>query len=107
MKNKHTTQLDKAYSSRINKLAKNFIVNKNSGLDILVEQLKYTRDSLLIKATENKELSTKIASIVVAVDEYEAYKKSEETAQKVFHWNNFFEFIKLNMEEWLALNDTI
>ena len=30
-----------------------------------------------------------------------------EKEQKEFHWNNFCEFIKLNLEEWLVLNDTV
>lgn len=107
MKNKQQTQIDKAYSSRVNALTKNFTVDSNIGLNILVEQLKYIRDSLIIKASHNKEFNTKISSLIVAVNEFEAYQKSTEYSQKVFHLNNFFEFVKLNMEDWLKINDTV
>ena len=33
-----------------------------------------------------------------AIEEFEAFRKN----QKDFHWNNFCEFVKLNMKEWLS-----
>lgn len=109
------TQLDRAYFKRARSLNKNFIKDNTTGLHLFVEQLKYLRDSLIIKSLDKAEEDpfeettpdSKITSLVVAISEFEMYQNSEEKDKKVFHWNNFCEFIKLNMQEWLAPNDTI
>ena len=44
-----------------------------------------------------------IISINTAIEEFEAYKKT----QKDFHWKNFCELVKLNMKEWLEANDSV
>ena len=50
------------------------------------------------------EHNMKLATIITAVAEYEA---SITTNQKAFHWNNFCELVKQNMEDWLELNDSV
>jgi hypothetical protein len=96
-------QLRKAYTKRINSLNKNFFKDPNSGLNIFVEHLKYKRDNLILDTNNDNTLAT----IVTAIAEFEAYQISEDAKQKEFHWNNFCDFVKLNMEEWQTLNDTV
>jgi trehalose-6-phosphate synthase len=112
MKEKLLKQLTNAYTKRVKQLNKNFTKASDTGLLIFVEQLKYLRDTIIIKCSgEQEELendpSDAATSLVVALAEFDAYKNSTEKEQKEFHWNNFCEFIKLNLEEWLVLNDTI
>lgn len=112
MKNKFLNQLNKNYSKRIKQLSKLSLDSTDTVLLTLVEHLKYKRDSLIVKlATETPETDpatdTKIASLIIAISEFETYQKSDDAAKKAFHWNNFWEFVKLNMEEWLMLNDTV
>ena len=94
-------QLNKAYVKRFKQLNKDIltVTVKESGLPLFVECLKYLRDTYIItqKSTEA------IASLNVAIEEFEAYRKT----QKEFHWHNFCEFVKLNMKEWLAVNDSV
>jgi hypothetical protein len=97
------TQLRKAYTRRLSSLNKNFFKDPNSGLNIFVEHLKFKRDNLILQANNDAAL----ASLVTAIAEFEAYKISEESKQKEFHWNNFCDFVKLNREEWQQLNDTV
>lgn len=114
MNNKLLIKLDRAYSKRVKQLNKNFTKDPNVGLQIFVEQLRYLRDTLIVKASVEEleeevaeELSNKTYALIIATSEFEAYKNSAEKGQKEFHWNNFCEFVKLNMEEWLVINDTI
>jgi hypothetical protein len=73
---------------------------------------------------ESGEENLKIASIATAISEYERYKtcinkyyfengsrKIEGTSEEVqnkynvekkFHWNNFWNLVNLNMEDWTA-----
>ena len=106
---KQLKQLNKAYSKKVKLLNKNFTKDATTGLSIFVEQLKHLRDTLIIKSASNisNDIEVRIASIITAVTEFEAYQKSEEKAKKIFHWNNFWEFVKIGMEDWLILNDTI
>ena len=109
MKNKLLDKIDKAYGKRAKQLNKNFLQDNKTGLFIFVEQLKYLRDTLVIKAyeTDSEELSNIASAILIAIAEFEAYTNSTDKEQREFHWNNFWEFIKLNLEEWLVLNDTV
>ena len=50
MSNKLLKKLDKAYTKRVNKLNKNFTKEPDTGLLIFVEQLRYIRDTLIVKA---------------------------------------------------------
>ena len=92
-------QLNKAYTKRFKQLNKNMLTADSSGLLIFVEYLKYLRDSYIL----THDSAEVIMTLNAAIEEFEAYYKT----QKEFHWNNFCEFIKLNMKEWLATNDTI
>ena len=112
MKEKLLKQLTNAYTKRVKQLNKNFTKTPDTGLLIFVEQLRYLRDTIIIKCSgEQEELendpSEAATSLVVAIAEFDAYRSSTEKEQKEFHWNNFCEFVKLNMEEWLVINDTI
>ena len=114
MNNKLLTKLDKAYNKRIKKLSKSFTKTPSTGIQIFVEQLRYLRDTFIVKAsmmesgTElEEELSNKASALIIAISEFEVAMNSKEKEQKEFHWNNFCEFVKLNMEEWLVINDTI
>ena len=92
-------QLDKAYAKRFKQLNRNMTIATDSGLMFFAEYLRYLRDMYIVmqKSTDA------IATLNVAIDEFEAFRKT----QKEFHWNNFCEFVKLNMKEWLAANDSI
>ena len=112
MKEKLLKQLTSAYTKRVKQLNKNFTKTADTGLLIFVEQLRYLRDTIIIRCSgEQDELendsSDAATSLVVAIAEFDAYQSSTEKEQKEFHWNNFCEFVKLNMEEWLVLNDTV
>ena len=79
---------------------------------IFAEHLKYLRDYLLVKTTvervePDETASSKVASLIMATAEFDAYKNNIDHEKKTFHWNNFCELLKLNMGEWLIPNDTI
>ncbi len=101
-------QLNKAYKKSFNTLNKSLFQSKSAGLNIFIEHLRYLRDSMILSVAGDLEkinkINTKLATIITAVAEYEA---SVNTDQKVFHWNNFCELVKQNMEDWLELNDSI
>lgn len=97
------TQLRKAYTRRLNSLNKNFFKDQNSGLNIFVEYLRFKRDNLILDNTNKNALTT----LVVAIKEFEAYQTTEDTKQKSFHWNNFCTFVRLNMEDWQTLDDSV
>ena len=98
--------LAKAYNKRAKQLTKNFTVDKNAGLQLFVEHLRYLRDTLII-GPESPEAVEQAATLVAAVAEFDTYNSSEEQAQKTFHLNNFCELVKLNIGEWLGYNDSI
>lgn len=97
MKNK-IKQLNKAYIKRFKQLNKN-ILSTGAGLQVFAEYLKYLRDIFII----TQKSVDSIASLNAAIEEFEAYTENK----KEFHWNNFCEFVKLNMKEWLSVNDTV
>ena len=92
-------QLNKVYSNRFKQLNKCILTSNDSGLSIFVEHLKYLRD---VKIITQESVNT-VATLNAAIEEFEAFKKT----QKDFHWNNFCEFIKVNMKEWLVANDSV
>jgi hypothetical protein len=97
-------QLNKAYYKKIKNLVTSDFTSRNSGLIILNEQLKYIRDCLVldnINDIEKEPIKTDIAIIATAIAEFEAYQLAQELQQKNFHWKNFCDFLKLNMEEWM------
>lgn len=108
MERQQIKQLNKAYKKSFNTLNKALLQSKSAGLSIFVEHLRYLRDLMLLVADDDLEkvskTHTKLTTIITAVAEYEA---SINTSQKVFHWNNFCELIKYNMEDWLELDDSV
>lgn len=108
MEKQQIKQLNRAYKKSFNILSKSLLQSKTAGLNIFIEHLRYLRDSMILSAEGDLEkankTNTKLATITTAVAEYEA---SINTDQKVFHWNNFCELVKQNMEEWLELNDSV
>lgn len=92
-------QLNSAYTKRFKQLNKNILAAEDSGLLVLVEHLRYLRDAYILTQTA----ADTIATLNVAIKEFEAYRNTK----KDFHWNNFCEFLKQNMKEWLAVNDSI
>lgn len=106
--NKSIKQLNKAYAKRFKQLNKNMLITNNSGLMTLVvdaglvtfvEHLRYLRDIYII----TQRSTDSIATLNAAIEEFEAHAENK----KEFHWNNFCEFVRLNMREWLATNDSI
>ena len=97
-------QLNKAYTKRFKQLNKGLINTTDAGLLIFVEHLKYLRDCYILNSLEKPTTTdSKLNSISIAINEFEIYQKNK----KEFHWRNFCEFVKLNTEEWLKLNDSI
>lgn len=110
MKNNTIKHLKFTHSKRMSRLYKNFFNDKTTGLILFVEYLKYLANCMTYSQTKNmtdEYTKTSISSIFIAIAEFEAYSSSITKTQKVFHWNNFCELIKLNMEEWLDFNDSI
>ena len=101
-------QLNKAYKKSFNTLNKSFFQSKTAGLNMFVEYLRYLRDLMILSAEVDLEkvnnTNTRLATIITAIAEYEA---SISTDQRAFHWSNFCELVKQNMEDWLELNDSI
>lgn len=97
--NRQVKQLRKAYTKRFKQINKNLITVNTSGLLLFLEHLKYLRDTYII----TQQSADTVASLTAAIEEFEAYRKT----QKDFHWNNFCEFMKLNMREWLTINDSV
>lgn len=112
MKNKALDKITRAYEKRLKKITKNFYNDNYTGLFLFVEHIKYIRDYLIIKQTIEKiepsdNTSNRIASLVMAAAEFDAYIGTAEQDKKEFHWNNFCELVRLNVGEWLNPNDTI
>lgn len=110
MKNKAVKHLKLIHSKRINKLYKDFFNDKTTGLTLFVEYLKYLANYMIfsqIKSVTDEYAKTSISSIFIAIAEFDAYSSSITKAQERFHWNNFCELVKLNMEEWLDFNDSV
>ena len=102
-------QLNKAYSKRFKFITKNLVSKNKSGLTVLAsdsglmlfaEHLKYLRDVYIITQTSSADA---ISTLNAAIEEFDAYTQTH----KEFHWNNFCEFVKLNMREWLGTDDSV
>jgi hypothetical protein len=108
MKKSAAAQLEAAYKKKIKKLSSD--LNKDTGMSLFVNHLKYIRDSVVIKPQidlEQEPVKTTLATLMAAIAEFEASKRAADTQQKNFHWNTFCDFVKFNMEEWLILYDSI
>jgi hypothetical protein len=127
MDNKAIKRLAKVYNKKAKLLNKNFSTDPTTGLAIFIEQLKYIRDLLILtyeapeelptdpfeEFSENKteiiedEAGEEMAVLITAIAEFEAYLQEKNRDKKIFHWDNFWEFVKLNAEDWFELDDTI
>jgi hypothetical protein len=111
MKNNEIKQLERAYTKKFKKLGENFFTNKETGLIFFAEYLRYFRDFLVISLNTdlNKQeaLKLEIATLATAIAEYDEYKVCQDEAKRVFHWDNYCELVKINMEGWLDLVDSI
>ena len=94
--------LNKAFAKRLRQLNRDILKANDAGLTLFVEHLKYLRDAHIL-SNSSVEVSPSITALSTAIEEFEAYRKS----QKDFHWNNFCEFLKLYMKEWLTANDSV
>lgn len=102
-KNTLQTHLNKAYTKRFKQLNKKLIDAPEAGLLLFIEHLRYLRDCQIINGSKKPSVKSKVSSLNVAITEFEMYQESK----KEFHWRNFCEFVKLNMGEWLKLNDSV
>ena len=109
MTTKETKLLNKAYKLRSKCLQSSIFVDAHAGITFFVEYLRYLRDSIILNqyAYETEESKMKIASIVAAVAEFDAYMQAQDSLQKTFHWSNFCELLKQNMEDWLNIDDSV
>lgn len=110
MKFNPAKHLNKAYRKKFKSLNKKFSTDKSMVLHIFTEHLKYHRDLMIIQSQNNLITKARLTPLIVAIAEFETYKKyvsTNEATQKAFHWSNFCELIKHNMEEWLDLNDSV
>lgn len=106
----HKKQLNKVYKKRFKTLNKSFFKSYTQGIIIFEEYLKYLRDLTILNTatdSENESVKTRIATINTAVAEFASWQKTDDESKKEFHWNNFCELLKLNMKEWLELDDSI
>lgn len=106
---KELKQLEKAYLAAINNRQKSFFSDKSCGFSLFVEYLRYLRDYSILTKYDATDEATKvmIATVTAAVAEFDAYINESDVTHKKFHWNNFCELLKQNMEDWLKLNDSI
>ena len=110
MDGKQIAKLDKAYRKNFKELSKYFFGNRETGLIFFIEYLRYLRDHFIIESNslpEEDPAKIKLATLVTAIAEFDAYLLDKDTSKKVFHWNNFCELVKLNMEDWINSNDSV
>jgi hypothetical protein len=109
MTSKETKQITKAYTKAFNKLQKDIFTNKKSGLALFVEYLRYLRDFTVLTGynDESENTKLKIATLIATIAEFDAYVQMHDEKQRAFHWNNFCELLKQNMEDWLKINDSV
>ena len=94
-----------------------------------VDYLKFMRDYYILTeplVLDSEEENLKIATIATAISAYEPYRNCEHkyygfdgakviykipgtceevqqqyNKEKIFHWNNFWNLVRLNMEDWM------
>ena len=91
--------LNNAYTKRFKQRNKDILSSEDSGLLVFVEHLKYLRDAYIL----TQKSVDAVVTLTAAIEEFDAYRSTK----KDFHWNNFCEFLKQNMKEWLAINDSV
>lgn len=126
---KEFKQLYQTYDKALKDTHATSFKNLVNPLDYFITYLKFMRDYYILTEpliSESGEENLKIASLATAVSEYEQYQNcehkyygfdgakviykvpgtSEEVQQqynkeKAFHWDNFWNLIRLNMEDWM------
>ena len=126
---KEFKQLYKTYDKRLKKDHEMGFKNLTNSMDYFVTYLKFMRDYYILTeplVLDSGEENLKIASLATAVSEYEKYQNCEHNyydfdgtkviykiegtreevqqqynMEKTFHWNSFWNLVKLNMEDWL------
>ena len=126
---KEFKNLYKTYDKRLKKDHKTNFKNLTNSMSYFVNYLRFMRDYYILMEPvilENGEENLKIASLATAVSEYEQYQTCEQkyygfdgtkvvykvdgtqeevqrlyNAEKAFHWANFWNLVKLNMEDWM------
>ena len=118
----HTNKkLRRAYRSAFKKTVPAFF-DKNGGIEYFVTYLSFLRDSIIVsRGTPVKEATSAdlaVISLVTAIAEYHAYKRSVEKlkqtpdsmadlGEKQLHWSSFWFLVSKNIERWLELYDTV
>ncbi len=111
---KQSKQIDRTYDYTLKVLRKDFFNNNRAGLNLFIEYLRYVRDKIVISSNSLDTTLPEnflVASITTAVAEFEAYENyyisnASEQLQK-FHWDNFWELVKQNLEEWLSFDASV
>ena len=126
---KEFKQLYRAYDKLLKKCHADSFNSFTNHMEYFITYLKFMRDYYILTEPlilENGEENLRIASLATAVSEYEQYLHcehkyygfdgtkvvykvegtSEEVQQlynteKASHWNNFWNLVKLNMEDWM------
>ena len=126
---KEFKQLYKTYDKKLKNDHEVSFKNLTNSMNYFVTYLKFMRDYYILTESvvlESGEENLKIASLATAVSEYEKYQTCEHNyygfdgaeviykidgtsdevqqkynLEKAFHWNNFWNLVKLNMEDWL------
>ena len=126
---KEFKQLYKAYDKVLKKDHAESVKKLTNNMDYFIDYLKFMRDYYILTEPlilESGEENLRIASLATAISEYEQYQtcihkyygfegqqivhKADSTREdvqqqynieKAFHWNNFWELVKLNMEDWM------
>ena len=126
---KEFKQLCQTYDKVLKEEHETNFKNLTNCMGYLVTYLKFMRDYYILTeplVLESGEENLKIASLATAVSEFEQYQMCEHkyygfdgtkviykvegtseevqekyTTEKTFHWNNFWNLIRLNMEDWM------
>ena len=99
-------KLQKTYLKRFKRLIKSIPKTRNSGFILFNEYLKYLLDTLIIEPTVDP-ADIRIVTLTTAIAELEAYSMESAAKQKQLHWKAFWDIVKQNMEDWIAIHDSI
>ena len=108
MRKSKAEQLSTVYKDRLKTVCGS--LDKNTGMSFFITYLRYIRDYAMVKnadVVEQEPAKTSLATLVTAIAEFEAYHNASDKTQKDFHWNSFCDFVKLNMEDWTVLYDSV
>lgn len=119
---KEFKELYKTYGNKLKEHHKKSFENFTNSMDYFITHLKFMRDYFILTeplVLENGEENMKIASLATAISAYDKYQLcinlcktiesnteqnealiNKYTQEKEFHWNNFWNLIRMNMEAW-------